>query len=83
LPTFSGLLDFEGDEISPVIVVADCDGPDSLVSCTCFQCCATTDEERGCSDPVVANLDWTWEDQYEWDARNFGINMILMLAPTD
>jgi hypothetical protein len=62
------------------IAVADCADTDSAITCGCCQCCP----KGGCSDPLVANLDWTWENESQrGDDQDNLISMGLLRDPED
>lgn len=46
-----------------------------VTNCVCCQCCPVA---GGCSAPVVASLDWTWEFQLSRTVRNFAVNETLL-----
>jgi hypothetical protein len=72
LPNFSGKTDHH-------IAIADCANPDNGIICECCRCCSKADStESSCSDPMVANLDWTWEDQFRRGEDNVLLSMGLL-----
>lgn len=79
LPTFLGMIDIYED-IDPV-VIADCGDADSGITCKCCKCC--TKDQLTCSEPVVDSLNWTWENQLNNVARDFGVNHTLFPDSTN
>lgn len=69
-------LDATDAPVSSALVV-NCNTTGGEVSnCECCKCCA---RPGGCSDPVVAGLDWTWETQMSQTLRDFVVNETLLL----
>ena len=66
LPYFQ---DLDGDQF----VFADCDGDVPEIECLCaFDCqCCEAGAERGCSQPKLANLDGSWENDFRRRAFEF------------
>lgn len=63
-----------GDEA----LVVNCNTTAGAVSnCECCKCCHR--RSGGCSDPVVASLDWTWENEMSRNIRRFVVNETLLL----
>lgn len=54
-------------------IVANC-GDDHITSCSCCQCCDTTE---ACSDPMVASLDAKWEARFRRTNYYFDERVVL------
>lgn len=70
--------------VGETVVVADCSDTDNSIQCSCCHCCQSDIDGvngTGCSDPYVANLDYTWEARYSQMIRDFGINLTMMVSP--
>ncbi|GAX21897.1 hypothetical protein FisN_30Hh099 [Fistulifera solaris] len=58
-------------------LIVNCNTTAGEVSnCACCKCCH---RPGGCSNPVVASLDWTWEQRMSQTVRDFSVNETLLL----
>jgi len=77
LSAFNGF-DYDGEDI----IVADCgDTGRQITGCSC---CNVTVSNDGCSNPLVAHLDYRWEmDDFVRRERDFEVNKTHVHAPDE
>jgi Leucine-rich repeat (LRR) protein len=65
------------DVLGDSALIVNCNTTAGTVSnCACCKCCH---RPGGCSNPVVASLDWTWEQRMSQTVRDFAVNDTLLL----
>lgn len=59
------------------VLFADCGGHRPTVTCECCQCCDVKNE-KGCSSPMLSNLDLIWDTYYRRSVYRFSNNTVYV-----